>query len=311
MSKRIVIMPTFAEAPMIACQIPNIVETLKPDIVIYNEGLFPAGPENGSIIDEQFVKKYCSPDGYTGFDFEHTKRVITQAKEQYPHIRWHLGAIRYPKGTTAEGAYTFAVSNFKDFGITLEEGDIIFPSEADVFHHDNDADRIDELVNNLKPDDGISSTWWDFGATQYYVEQRLHPDVNTVTRSRRFAVCYGSDEYYKSVAKCFVSQKYENTTLVDLRTYHYPWFREDKYLDLRCTMLRRPAGYWDSYLIGHHESIKESVEGTFKESIMIRPHAPGNYRFVKHIDVSHPRAIENHPCYVQNKTKYDYEKDIK
>jgi hypothetical protein len=291
-------MPTFAEAPMIRCQIPNIVETLKPDIVIYNEGVFPLGPENGSIINDDFISNYCSDDGYTGFDFDETKAILAEAQETYPDIEWHLGAIKYPAGMRAEDAYTFAVSNFEDYGIELEVGDIIFPSEADVFHLESAADEIDELVNSLKPDEGISSNWWDFGATQNYIEQRLHPDVNTVTRSRRFAVCYGTMGYYQSVAQNFVSQKYTNTRLVELRTYHYPWFRIGKYLDLRCIMLRRQRNYWNDYMIGHWEQIEETRNGTFKESVMIRPTLTGNYRYVKYIDTEHPKSIQKHTCYI-------------
>lgn len=298
MSKRIVIMPTFAEAHMIECQIPNIVETLRPDIVIYNEGVFPRGPENGSIINSEFISKYCSSDGFTGFDFEETKQIIATAKEKYPHIQWHLGAIKYPDGMRAEDAYTYAVSNFESYGIEAEVGDIIFPSEADVFHLESDVHYIDEIIADMKPDDGVSSTWWDFGATQYYIEQRLHPDVNTVTRSRRFAVCFGTMEYYQAVAQNFVSQQYANTRLIDLRTYHYPWFRPEEYLDLRLTMLRRQPGYWEDYITGHLEQIRESLHRTFKESIMIRPSSTGNYRFVKHIDVEHPRAIQSHECFI-------------
>tara|TARA_R110000822_G_scaffold128195_4_gene263890 strand:- start:33 stop:968 length:936 start_codon:yes stop_codon:yes gene_type:complete len=310
MSKRIVIMPTFAEAPMIKCQIPNIVATLKPDVVIYNEGVFPMGPENGSMVDHNFRNKFCG-DGGVGFDFNETVAVIAQAKIDYPHVRWILGSIDYPSGMKAEDAYTYAVSTFEDYDITIEEGDIIFPSEADVFHLESDVDYIDELVSNLKPDEGISSTWWDFGATQCYVEQRLHPDVNTVTRSRRFAVCFGTMEYYKSVAQSFVTQKYTNTRLVDLRTYHYPMFRQGKYLELRLTMLRRQQGYWENYMIGHNEQINETTNATFKPSIMIRPTLTGNYRFVKYIDTNHPMAIMMHPCYIPTPIKYFNDADSK
>ena len=296
--RKIVIMPTFAEAEMIKCQIPNLVDTLDPDIIIYNEGVFPMGPENGSIINDEFKAAFCSPDGVTGFDFDRTVEVITDAQEQYPDVEFKLGVIDYPKGMKAEDAYTFAVSNFKDHDIEIQEGDIIFPSEADVFHLESDRNYIDTLVTGLKIDEGISSNWWDFGATQKYVEQRLHPDINTVTRSRRFAVKFGTMKFYKSVAQSFVTQKYTNTTLVDLRTYHYPWFRQNKYLELRCNMLRRQPQYWENYLRGHWEQIEETKNGTNKESVMIRPTLTGNYRYVKYIDTEHPKAIQEHPCFI-------------
>jgi len=38
--KRIVIIPTFCDSHLIKFQIPNIVETISPDYIIYNEKQF-------------------------------------------------------------------------------------------------------------------------------------------------------------------------------------------------------------------------------------------------------------------------------
>ena len=46
MSKKIVIMPCFGEGHLIDLQIQNLINTINPTHIIYNEGLFPRGPEN-------------------------------------------------------------------------------------------------------------------------------------------------------------------------------------------------------------------------------------------------------------------------
>ena len=48
--KKIVIVPVFCEAHLVRFQISNIIDTIDPDVIIYNEGMFPAGPEGLSLI---------------------------------------------------------------------------------------------------------------------------------------------------------------------------------------------------------------------------------------------------------------------
>ena len=300
MSKRIVIMPTFAEAHMIDCQVDNIANVLKPDVVIFNEGLFPRGPENSSIINEDFIRRYCSDDQISGFDIEYTKEVIKRAKKEYPHIEWHLGIIEYPFGMTAENAYCHSVSNFEDYGITIEAGDVLLPSEADVFYHDDDTERIDDMLNKMNSGDAISTIWLDFVGSQSYVEQKQHPEINPTAKHRRFAVCFSTWEKYHEVVKNFVSQDYRKTTKIveDLYAYHYPWFRDGKYLELRFRILNRQRGYWETYKKGMDEALNETKNKTFKDQIMVRPHHTGNYKYIKYIDITHPEAIKKHSCYV-------------
>ena len=45
MSKKIVVIPTFAESHFVKQQIPNIIDTVNPDYIIYREGLFPGATE--------------------------------------------------------------------------------------------------------------------------------------------------------------------------------------------------------------------------------------------------------------------------
>ena len=301
MSRRIVIIPTFAEAPMIACQIPNLMATVKPDVVIYNEGLFPNGPESTSIINDEFRKNYCYKDTNAGFDYEETVALIDKAKKDYPDTEWHYGVVDYPDGLKAEDCYTYAVSNFDDHGVTIEEGDILLPSEADVFHLETDVDKIDAIFAGMDLNDGVSTKWWEFGPTQFYIEQRQHPDINTVTKSRRFAVKYKDMDYYHAVVHNFVTQKYKNTRMVDgLITYHYPWFRTGKYRMLRYAILNRDPWYWTQFEEGLQKMEHCSRTGNFKESVMIRPNHSNNYKYMKYIDVEHPEAIKSHVNFVKS-----------
>ena len=41
------------------------------------------------------------------------------------------------------------IGNFKDFGIDIEPGDLIFPLEGDVFFHENDMDLLNEYISKL------------------------------------------------------------------------------------------------------------------------------------------------------------------
>ena len=252
------------------------------------------------MINDDFINEYTL-DGVTGFDFALTTQYIKDAKEKYPDIIWCLGSMAYPEEMRAEIAYTHAVTNFEEHGITLEEGDIIFPSEADVFYHENDRDKIDKLINEMKVGDAISSIWLDFVATQNYVEQKQHPDINPTAKHRRFAICYKDMDHYKSVVQNFISQDYSKSTRIieDLFAYHYAWFRKGKYLNLRFKILNRPDGYWEDYNDGMRQAIEETKNKTFKEAIMVRPRSQGNYRFIRYIDIDHPIAIHKHPCYIK------------
>lgn len=299
MSKRIVIMPTFAEAHMIMCQIHNIATVLKPDVVIYNEGLFPMGPESTSIINDDFRSKYCAYGLNAGFDVLETSSIIKEAMEAYPHIQWKYAIVDYTPGMKAEDAYSYAVSNFEDWGITVEPGDIIFPSEADVFYHENDIPEIDRLISEMKPGDGISTIWLDFVANQYYVEQKQHPDIAPRAKHRRFAICYKDMDHYHSIVKNFVSQDYTQTTkIVDIYAYHYAMWRPGKYMDLRFAMLNRHPDYWAAYKRGMDEAVQAEIDNVFPDSILVRPTHHGNYRFIKYITINHPAAIKKHECYI-------------
>ena len=56
--KKIVIIPTFCESHLIECQIPNIIDTINPDYIIYNEGMFPNGTEGNKQLTKEWLDKY-------------------------------------------------------------------------------------------------------------------------------------------------------------------------------------------------------------------------------------------------------------
>ena len=81
-NKKIVIIPNFAESHFIKLQIQNLIDTIDPDIIIYNEGLFPKGPENKLNLTKGFKEEYCYEDTNLGFDTLETQAVIKKYQEK-------------------------------------------------------------------------------------------------------------------------------------------------------------------------------------------------------------------------------------
>ena len=61
MNKKIVIIPTFCESHLIKCQIPNIIDTIDPDYIVYNEGMFPNGTEGNKQLTKEWLDKFGFP----------------------------------------------------------------------------------------------------------------------------------------------------------------------------------------------------------------------------------------------------------
>lgn len=134
MSRRIVITPNFGESHFIKCQISNLVDTINPDVVIYNEGLFPKGPESKTDIDKAFREKYCYQDTNLAWDTLETQTLIKEASIKYPNTQWIHNEMKFNDNMNAPEAYTYAVSNWDELGVKVETGDYIFPYEPDIFH---------------------------------------------------------------------------------------------------------------------------------------------------------------------------------
>lgn len=297
MSKKIVIMPVFCEAHLIKHQIPNIIDTINPDYIIYNEGMFPRGPESTTNVNLDFIKNYTL-DGKRGFDFKDLEKIIEDAQKLYSSTKIILNKMEYPEHlTNASQCYYKAVSNFKDFGIVIEEGDYIFPYEGDVFHLESAREEIQGYMDQLKPNTGFKSNWIDFIENQYYCERStLKPFIEKIEgRHRKICIRYGTESFYKDVVLNFVSQKYPMLYPTDLVTYHYCWWRPGKYKQLRYDQLNRPPHYWNQF----NEAL-EKIKNSRGEEIVLRPDKPINStaRYASYLDIEHPIAITKHNNYI-------------
>ena len=299
MSKRIVIIPNFGESHLIKCQIPNLVATIRPDIVIYNEGLFPKGPESKTIIDSEFKEKYCYKDTNLAWDTEETQALIKDAQRQYPDTTWIHNQMKFPEGLTGSQAYVYAVSNFKELGIEINIGDIIFPYEPDIFHLENASAAFDSLLSQLKEDQGFTSIWLDFLETQNYIETNNNPFIGR-PRGRKLAIKFGTMEFYKRVVGEFESQNYSMLYKSDLITYHYNWFRFGKNKQLRFDQIVRKPDYWEKFnnaLMEMHYNSNNSINAT----VVLRPDRDINdpMRYASYINIEQPEAIKYHPNYIK------------
>ena len=297
MTKRIVIIPNFGESHLIKCQIPNLVATLSPDIVIYNEGLFPTGPESKTSINENFRSKYCYADTNLAWDTLETQQLIKQAQETYPDIIWIHNEMKFPIGMSASDAYTYAVSNWEELGITVNVGDYIFPYEPDIFHLETMKDGIDSLLSQLKPNEGFTSIWLDFLETQYYIEACNNP-FNDFIKRRKIAIRFGDINFYKRVVGQFESQQYNMLHESDLVTYHYNWFRFDKNKKLRYDQIVRRSDYWAEFETGL-QTIKHNSLNGITDDVLMRPSRTNLTRFASYVNITQPNAIMSHPNFIK------------
>jgi hypothetical protein len=296
MSKKIVIMPVFCDTHLIKFQIDNIVETINPDYIIYNEGLFPKGPESSTNINNDFISKYTL-DGHRGFDFAELEEVIHNGKKKYPNINFILNKMNYEDNVTSasHNAMT-AYSNFKDLGVDVKEGDFIFPFEGDVFHHESSVNEIEGYMKQLKPNTGFKSIWIDFIETQFYTEKNNWQPVGGNPKQRKICICYGDLEFYKDVVLNFESQNYPMLFPTDLITYHYAWWRPDKYKQLRFDQLNRHSGYWNNWDKGLSE-----IRNNTKNDVAIRPHLDGNQlmRYATYVEFDQPKHVKDHSNFLK------------
>lgn len=298
MSKKIVIVPIFCETHLVKLQIDNIFNTIDPDILVYNEGMFPHGPESCTNMSG-FKEKYTlNGDGKRGFDYPELQEVIFEAQKKYSNKKIILNEMDYdPNEKSATQHYLKACSNFKELNIDLQIGDYLFPFEGDVFHLESEKDTIQSYISQLEPDTGFKSIWIDFIENQYYADMcTLKPFIMQKDgKHRKIGIRYGTDEYYKNILNNFESQRYPSLYPTDLVTYHYAWFRQGKYLQLRFDQLSRPDYYWKCFMDG------VNYINEFKYSqICIRPDKTGTYRYTSAVNMTHPEAIKSHPNYVNN-----------
>ena len=293
--KKIVICPVFCEAHLTKFQIPNIIDTINPDIIIYNEGMFPAGPEGSTNVDVEFTKKYTQ-DGVRGFDFNEMETIVEEARKKYVDTEIILNKMDYDKNiSNSSEHYTRACSNFEELGIKVEKGDYIFPFEGDVFHLESSKKEIQGYMDQLEPNQGFKSTWIDFVHNQHYAEKyTLKPFlINKDGRHRKICIRFGDMEFYRDVLQNFMSQKYPMLFPTDLITYHYAWWRPGKYKELRMKQLNRDfqSDHWTYF----NECLDKLDKMEVEDEILVRPHLEKwTNGWIKKCDFKHPDIIKNH-----------------
>lgn len=301
MSKKIVIIPTFCESHLIKCQIPNLIDTIAPDIIIYNEGMFPNGTEGNKKITQQWLDKYTlGGEGKRGFDYLELKQIIQEAQQLYPDTQIILNEVEYKAGMTSTECYVHSTTNFKELGIDIQSGDFLFPLEGDVFHHEDSKDEIAYYLTQLEPDTGFRSRWIDFVENQFYVEKQVYTPK---CRSRRIGIKFHTWEFYLKVLNQFMHEfSYDMLYPTDLITYHYAWWRPNKFRDLRFDQLQRDSYYWEYYKRG----LDLANLGTERE-IKIRYNrddsdACAYITFTR--EFNHPKHVSEHECW-KDSIKFD------
>lgn len=299
MNKKIVIVPTFCESHIVKYQIDNIMNVIDPDYLIYNEALFPSGPENLYNMNESFTNKYCKFNTKLGFDTDEMNQIVSEKQKEYPNKKIiHNRIILNPEHVRdTDTAYVLCV-NITDGenSIKFEKGDIIFPYEADVFLHEKDKEKLFEEIDKLKEDESIRTDWIDFIGSQYYTEKQFHPLYGS-SKGRKLCIKYGTQNYYNKVNSMCTSQKYPMCKFVDIKTFHYNWFKPDLYRKMRYMQLQRPKEYWDTWELGIQEIIKS--KDITKHDIRIRNTGKQLKDFVSYIEIEHPKEIYNHPCFLK------------
>ena len=311
--KKVVIIPVFCESHLIKYQIPNIIDTINPDYIIYNEGLFPNATEGQKNLTKEWLDKYTlNGEGKRGFDFKDLQKIIKDAQQKYPDVNIILNEMKYENGMTSTDCFVKSTTNFDELGIELKEGDCIFPLEGDVFHHENSKEEINGYIEQLKPNQGFRSIWVDYMQNQYYCEkqhlERISNDGNYT--SRRICIKFGTMDYYLNIMKNFMTIDYHNPVdgygmlyPTDLITYHYSWFRPGKFRDLRCDQLMRQVGYWDIFKHG----LDKADELKYDEILFRIQHKHTDFGWIKYCDkFEHPKHIKEHECYLKEKPKIDF-----
>ena len=304
MSKKIVVIPIFCESHLVKCQIPNIIDTINPDYIIYREGVFPKGPENNTDIDFKWLNEYTL-DGKRGFDYLELKKIIDDAQKKYPNTKIILDEIDYNSNLSAPECYMYACSELEELGIKLEEGDFIFPFEGDVFHHENSRDDIKKYLEQLEPNTGFRSFWVDYYFNFWYVvkyrikpflkDKKYHHEGNY--QSRRICVRFGTMEFYKEVLLNFMTREYKMLYPTDLITYHYLSIRPTKFWKLRSDQLVRHPNFWKS-----HEDAANLANQYVKSEINFRPDLDRDFTgsWIKFFDViEHPKHIKTHELWTE------------
>lgn len=285
-------MPCFGDGHLTELQIENFMNTIKPDIIIYNEGLFPMGPENKGGTEDHFKSQYCYKNTNLAWDTEEVQLAVKNAQQKYPNTRIIWNEMKYVN-KDCNMCYVDSVSNFSDFDIQVNPHDIIFPLEGDVFFHENYMEHLNKRIEDLKPNEGLQAPYLDFMENQFYVEGTA---LNAETiHYRRIAIKFGDWNFYKRIVFNFMSQKYPLPIFPEY-IFHYPWWKPGKYKDMRVALIKRDDEYHRNFL-----SALEIAKRRDQPNIVIRPNRPENdpARYIVKIEIDHPKEIHRHQNFIK------------
>lgn len=299
--RTIIVVTSFAESHLIQCHIQNIFDIFNPDVVIYNEGLFPTGPEGKTRYFNR--DKWCKPGTNAGFDYDITTRIL----EKFSKMRGIpvvSNIVNFPGDVvSADDAYAFSASTFGEF--TPEHGDLIILLEPDAFHHEDQRGFIETEMQNLQAGEGLSSRWVDLVGTQYYTEACNLPSHGGTLKHRRLAYRFDNMDAYIKMCKGFTAQNYPGLRVnSDIITYHFCWFRPFPYDSLRYELITRPVGYWENFRGGLEQIYVTSISGRDLFPVLLRPSRTGPARYAVKVPMffeSYPTAIHDHPCFVKSR----------
>jgi len=305
---KVVFVPTFGEHHLIKHQIPNIIDTVNPDYLVYNEGMFPNGTEGNKHIDQAWRDKYTlDGKGVRAFDYLDLEKTIEKYQKIYPNNNIILNKMDYSDCNNSTECYIKATNNFEELNIDIKEGDYVFPYEGDIFHHEDSAKEIQGYCDQLEPGQGFRSIWIDYMQNFWYAEKsrlkiylkdkKYNHEGNY--QSRR--ICFRYDKggvKYKDMLKNFMTTDYHNADggygmlyPTDLITYHYAWIRPGKYRDLRCDQLSRPRGYWEFF----KKEMDKCDQYKFDELCVREGKRDLSHGWVKFFSkLPHPKHIRDH-----------------
>lgn len=306
MSRKIVLITSFAEFHLLEHLIPNVIEIINPDKIIISEGRMPIGPEDKGFHDVNgFNQKWTfEGKGIVGFDWLKTKSL----EEKYKGLV-EVREMNYYSNSSATDCYIHSIT-YDDFKV----GDIIFCLESDSFLYEGDRELLDSELLRLNIGHGLSIKYVDFLETQFYTE-----NINIFqSKYRRFVYKFDSlPNYQMKMGAGYLTQYYPELKCIDsFFMRHYCWFRPNEYKQLRFDLIKRNDQYWKDFETGLREIKKHSNDvGKYEDhlegaefilrpikvpnKILIRPSRQDEARWAKFIDVSHPKHIFNHLNYVK------------
>jgi len=291
----ITIEPCFAEGHILEAHIRNYCEYVKPDKMIFLEGLFPTGPENSLHTQrmENFKKLYTT-DGKRSFDIEKMRDIVKRCQADYPEVEIQWTEMNYSAGQTTERTY-YQVYTFPET-LGLKPDDIIHPTETDLLFGKEEGLELRKQCDLLRNGEMMSLLMRQFFIT---------PRVMMGHRHRRGAWRWGNGQNYK---KFFERYWWEESSVKQLTNrhkmgWHYEWTRPGKYLEMRYEQTHKHN------VSGMLRKLQAQIEGNVgatKAQLGIMCDEAIKMRTFPHLEFP-DYTLEDHPIHIQrhpNLTRY-------